>query len=84
NKNKLCPTLTANMGTGGHNVPLIKDNFGIRKLTPAECLNFQGFPKTFSFPDIPQSQKYKQVGNSISVPVVTQIIYNILVELENV
>ena len=34
NKSNVCPTLTANMGTGGHNVPLIKDDFGIRKLTP--------------------------------------------------
>ncbi|MFV0530816.1 MAG: DNA (cytosine-5-)-methyltransferase, partial [Flavobacteriales bacterium] len=34
NKSNVCPTLTANMGAGGHNVPLIKDDFGIRKLTP--------------------------------------------------
>ena len=47
NKSNECPTLTANMGTGGHNVPLIKDDLGIRKLTPRECLNFQGFPKKF-------------------------------------
>ena len=47
NKNGVCPTLTANMGTGGHNVPLIKDDNGIRKLTPRECFNLQGFPKNF-------------------------------------
>lgn len=40
NKSGVCPTLTANMGTGGHNVPLIVDNKGIRKLTPRECLRF--------------------------------------------
>ena len=28
NKSNVCPTLTANMGAGGHNVPLIKDDFG--------------------------------------------------------
>ena len=83
NKNKLCPTLTANMGTGGHNVPLIKDSFGIRKLTPKECLSFQGFDESFQFPDLPESQKFKQVGNSISVPVATAIIKNILRELYN-
>jgi DNA (cytosine-5)-methyltransferase 1 len=46
NKSNECPTLTANMGGGGHNVPLIVDNAdgGIRKLTPRECFNFQGFP----------------------------------------
>lgn len=37
NKNNACPTLTANMGTGGHNVPIIRDDYGIRKLTPREC-----------------------------------------------
>jgi DNA (cytosine-5)-methyltransferase 1 len=31
------------MGTGGHNVPIIIDNYGIRKLTPIECLKIQGF-----------------------------------------
>ena len=78
NKNGLCPALTASMGGGGHNVPLIKDNYGIRKLTPEECLAFQGFPKEFEFPDIADGYKYKQVGNSVSVPVVARIA-NILV-----
>lgn len=44
NKSNVCPTLTANMGAGGHNVPLIKDSFGIRKLTPKECFAFQVYP----------------------------------------
>lgn len=73
NKRGVCPTLTANMGAGGHNVPIIRDDFGIRKLTPEECLAFQGFPKTFKFPEIADSHKYKQVGNSVSVPVVARI-----------
>jgi hypothetical protein len=33
NKSNVCPTLAANMGTGGHNVPLVLDNQDIRKLT---------------------------------------------------
>ena len=49
NKSNVCPTLTANMGTGGHNVPIIKTDYGIRKLTPKECFNFQGFPKISVF-----------------------------------
>lgn len=52
NKSGVCPTLTANMGTGGHNVPLIIDYFGIRKLTPRECFNLQGYPKDFKLPQI--------------------------------
>lgn len=73
NKSKVCPTLTANMGTGGHNVPLVIDDIGIRKLTPRECLNFQGFSASFNFPNIVNSQLYKQAGNSVSVPVVEKI-----------
>jgi DNA (cytosine-5)-methyltransferase 1 len=74
NKSNVCPTLTANMGGGGHNVPLIVDDFGIRKLTPQECLLFQGFPKSFGFPaSMANSHRYKQAGNSVVVPLVTKI-----------
>ena len=40
----ICPTLTANMGLGGHNVPFIMNRHGLRKLTEYECLRLQGFP----------------------------------------
>ena len=66
----LCPTLTANMGLGGHNVPFIHDKNGLRKLTEYECLKLQGFPSTFKFPEIlGRNKRYTQVGNSVSVPV---------------
>ena len=70
NKSNECPTLTANMGTGGHNVPIILDDFGIRKLTPRECFNFQGFPSDYKLPQISDSSLYKLVGNAVSLPVV--------------
>ena len=71
NKNGLCPALTASMGGGGHNVPIILDDIGIRKLTPRECLNVQGFPDWYEFPeDMADCHKYKQAGNSVSVPVI--------------
>ncbi|RIY33163.1 DNA (cytosine-5-)-methyltransferase [Psittacicella melopsittaci] len=76
NKSNLCPTLTANMGTGGHNVPLLnvqgrKDT--IRKLTPRECFNFQGFPDDFVLPPLSNANLYKQAGNSVVVPVIRRI-----------
>lgn len=77
NKNRVCPTLTANMGMGGHNVPIIIDGKGIRKLTPRECANFQGFPENYKLPDIADSSLYKQFGNSVSVPVVERVAINI-------
>ncbi|MHA1575566.1 MAG: DNA (cytosine-5-)-methyltransferase [Alphaproteobacteria bacterium] len=79
NKNNVCPTLTANMGTGGHNVPLILDKYGIRKLTPMECAKFQGFPENFKFPtEMANSHRYKQIGNSVSIPVIQKIALNIM------
>lgn len=78
NKSNLCPTLTANMGTGGHNVPIIKDDFGIRKLTPRECFNFQGYPKSFKLANLPNSKLYIQAGNSITLPLVTRIAKEII------
>lgn len=80
NKSGVCPTLTANMGMGGHNVPLIKDSKGrIRKLTPRECLLLQGFPKDFIIPkNICDSRIYKQAGNSVSVEVIYRIAKEII------
>ncbi len=78
NKSKVCPTLTANMGTGGHNVPIILAKHGIRKLTPKECFNVQGFPKSFKLPsDLSNAKLYKQAGNSVVVPVINRIAENI-------
>ena len=75
NKSNLCPTLTANMGMGGHNVPLIKTYSNeIRKLTPRECFNLQGFPKDYLLPsNLCNSALYKQAGNSVVVTVIHRI-----------
>lgn len=79
NKSNLCPTLTANMGTGGHNVPLILTKYGIRKLTPKECFLFQGYPKDFILPkNLAQSHLYKQAGNSVVVPVIKRLAIEIM------
>jgi DNA (cytosine-5)-methyltransferase 1 len=80
NKSNECPTLTANMGGGGHNVPLILDEKGIRKLTPRECFRFQGFPSSYELPNISDSNLYKLAGNAVSVPVV-ELIANRLISL---
>lgn len=80
NKSNVCPTLTANMGTGGHNVPIIYDyNNRIRKLTPKECFNLQGFPLDFELAkSLSDTQLYKQAGNSVTVPVIKRIVENIV------
>lgn len=79
NKSRVCPTLTANMGSGGHNVPLILDDFGIRKLTPREVFRMQGFPESFILPkELSDSALYHQAGNSVVVPVVQAIAENVI------
>lgn len=78
NKSGVVPTLTANMGEGGHNVPLVKTKYGIRKLTPKECFNIQGFPKNFKLPEkVSDARLYKQAGNSVCVTVIEAIAKNI-------
>jgi DNA (cytosine-5)-methyltransferase 1 len=74
NKTGVCPTLTANMGLGGHNVPLILDSKGIRKLTPKECFNLQGL----TVPNLPivDSHLYRLAGNSVSTPLIARIAKN--------
>lgn len=80
NKSGLIPTLTANQGTGGHNVCLIRtNNKTIRKMTPHECFNAQGFPITFQLPnDISDARLYKQAGNSVCVSVIKRIAESLL------
>lgn len=74
NKSNVCPTLTANMGAGGHNVPLIKDDFGIRKLTPKECFAFQGYPMDkYILPTVANSKLYMQAGNSVTTSLIERI-----------
>lgn len=75
NKSGVVPTLTANQGEGGHNVCLIHtDDNKIRKMTPRECFNTQGFPKDFKLPnDMSDARLYKQAGNSVCVSVISRI-----------
>ena len=81
-KHYFCPALTANMGTYPDRVPIIIDDYGIRKITPYECLALQGFPKEYRFPKIPLESAYKQCGNSVVVPVIRRIAENIKIVLE--
>lgn len=71
-KGSISFTLKANMGTWYNRVPIIKDDFGIRTITPKECLALQGFPESFCFPDIALKSMYKQSGNTVVVPIVRE------------
>lgn len=70
---EICPTLKANMGTYHDRVPIIRDDFGIRMLTPMECLAFQGYPKKYIFKGVSLKSAYKQCGNTVCVPIIKSI-----------
>ena len=65
-----CQTVTSTWGTGGGNVPFVKD-MAVRKLTPVECERLQGFPDNYTNikPNCPDGHRYKSLGNSMAVPV---------------
>ena len=81
-KNGLAPTLTANMGNGGHNVPFVKDEWGIRRLSVDEVARLQGFNTDQPlFPeDVPMAEQYRLVGNAASVGL-SQLIASACVEI---
>ena len=67
------------MGSGGHNDPLIKDDFGIRKLTPKECFAFQGYPnEKYIIPKLANSKLYMQAGNSVTTTLIERIANQII------
>lgn len=85
NASGVCPTLTANMGTGGHNVALIKVKHGVRKLTPKETFKLQGFPigEGYLLPTkMSNGALYKQAGNAVSVHLITLIAQELLTVLQ--
>ena len=83
------PTLTASMGIGGGNVPLLTDNetashykgkyidkndrLKYRKLTPIECERLQTFPDGWT-DCVSNTQRYKALGNAWTVDVIVHIL----------
>ncbi|WP_151839470.1 DNA (cytosine-5-)-methyltransferase [Acinetobacter junii] len=55
---------------------------GIRLLTTNECKAIMGFPENFVIP-VSRTQMYRQMGNSVVVPVVTKIAEQITLALKN-
>jgi DNA (cytosine-5)-methyltransferase 1 len=73
------------MGEGGHNQPVIRDRWGIRKLTPRECARLQGYEDAwFQIPlSLSNSQVYKQIGNSVTVPLVARLAEQIVRQIQS-
>lgn len=56
---------------------LTKNNEGVRKLTIRECARLQGFPESFSFEKVSKTQAYKQLGNTVSVPAIKAVAFQL-------
>lgn len=71
------------MQKGGAPCRFIK-NLVIRKMTPHECFNTQGFPKDFKLPKTQSDARlYKQAGNSVCVSVIKRIAQSIVEACKN-
>jgi DNA (cytosine-5)-methyltransferase 1 len=81
-EDEIAPTVVARYGTGGGNVPAITQNLTVRRLTPMECERLQGFEDGWT-DEQADSNRYKQMGNAVAVPVVEWIVAR-LVGLANV
>lgn len=77
----ISPCLTAKMGTGGNNVPIVVSQG--RKLTERECLRIMGFPEWYKISKN-SSHSYKQLGNSVVVPVVSKLAKEIISVLSKI
>lgn len=68
-------TLSAYGGGAGSKTGLYLVDDVVRKLSPNECLRVQGFPSWYEFPEtVSNQQRWKQTGNSVSVPVLEKIV----------
>lgn len=78
-------TLSARYYKDGSEILIEQDGKNPRKLTPRECARLQGFPDSFQI-KVSDTQAYKQFGNSVVVPLVESIAWQMvskLSELEN-
>ena len=70
-------TMSAHMGTGGGNVPMLMNSQAVRRLTPTECERLQGFPDNWTDGQT-DGHRYKQMGNAVAVPVVSWIVNRLM------
>jgi DNA (cytosine-5)-methyltransferase 1 len=70
----ISPTLKASQQP-----PSFSESSVVRRLTPTECERLQGFPDGWTAEQA-DSNRYKQMGNAVAVPVVQWIINNVVGE----
>lgn len=74
-------TMSARYYKDGSEILIEQDGKNPRRLTPRECARLQGFPDSFKIP-VSDTQAYKQFGNSVVVPLMSEIAKLIIAKLE--
>lgn len=74
-------TMSARYYKDGSEILIEQKGKNPRRLTPRECARLQGFPDTFKIP-VSDTQAYKQFGNSVVVPLMTEIAKMVIMQLE--
>lgn len=74
-------TMSARYYKDGSEILIEQAGKNPRRLTPRECARLQGFPDTFKIP-VSDTQAYKQFGNSVVVPLMTEIAKLVIQKLE--
>ena len=74
-------TLSARYYKDGSEILIAQHNRNPRRLTPRECARLQGFSDTFKIP-VSDTQAYKQFGNSVVVPLMTEVAKLVISKLE--
>ena len=74
-------TLSARYYKDGSEILIKQNMMNPRRLTPRECARLQGFPDTFIIP-VSDTQAYKQFGNSVVVPLITNVAHLIITKIQ--
>lgn len=82
NPDGIANTLTSRYGKDGRENLIPQKNKNPRMLTPRECARLMGLPDTFKLPET-KSPSYKQLGNSVCVPIIKILARSIKKQLEN-
>lgn len=74
-------TISARYYKDGSEILIAQEGKNPRRLTPRECARLQGFPDSFKIP-VSDTQAYKQFGNSVVVPLMTEVAKLVVNKLE--
>ena len=74
-------TISARYSKDGSEILIEQRGKNPRRLTPRECARLQGFPDSFKIP-VSDTQAYRQFGNSVVVPLMSDVAKLIVAKLE--